>query len=151
MPPAAMGHVEAVIISLLVAVVILSALATRIGIPYPILLVLGGAVSGSCPASRTSASIRISSSSSSSRRCCTRPRSSPTSALRADARTITLMSTLLVAVIAVAVAVAMHALVAALPWEACGLDVRRTSSGRSTGGRASARGGRAGASGWCSP
>src|SRR6185312_6599038 len=39
--------------------------------------------------------------------------------LRADARTITLMSTLLVGVTAVAVAVAMHALVDGLPWEAC--------------------------------
>src|ERR671920_454378 len=34
-----MEHTEAVIISLLVAVAFLSALATRIGVPYPILLV----------------------------------------------------------------------------------------------------------------
>jgi monovalent cation/hydrogen antiporter len=37
-----MSHIEAVIVSLLVAVAVLSALATRIGVPYPILLVLGG-------------------------------------------------------------------------------------------------------------
>ena len=36
-----MEHIQAVIISLLVAVAFLSALATRIGIPYPILLVVG--------------------------------------------------------------------------------------------------------------
>ena len=44
-----MDHLEAVIISLLVAVAFLSALATRIGIPYPILLVLGGTVLGFVP------------------------------------------------------------------------------------------------------
>ena len=120
MRPAAMDHLEAVIISLLVAVVILSALATRIGIPYPILLVLGGAVLGFLPgipdisldpdlvlvvflppllySAAFFANLRE---------------------LRADARTITLMSTLLVGVTAVAVAVAMHALVDGLPWEAC--------------------------------
>ncbi len=115
-----MDHLEAVIISLLVAVVILSALATRIGVPYPILLVLGGTVLGFIPgvpevtldpdlvlvvflppllySAAFFANLRE---------------------LRADARTITLMSTLLVAVTAVAVAVAVHALVDGLPWEAC--------------------------------
>src|ERR671929_94842 len=44
-----MEHIEAVIISLLIAVAFLSALATRIGIPYPILLVLGGLALGFVP------------------------------------------------------------------------------------------------------
>src|SRR3954447_11016164 len=44
-----MDHLEAVIISLLVAVAVLSALATRIGVPYPILLVLGGLALGFMP------------------------------------------------------------------------------------------------------
>src|SRR3954454_5989878 len=44
-----MDHLEAVIISLLVAVAFLSALATRIGIPYPILLVVGGLGLGFVP------------------------------------------------------------------------------------------------------
>ena len=44
-----MEHIEAVIISLLVAVAFLSALATRIGIPYPILLVVGGLALGFVP------------------------------------------------------------------------------------------------------
>ena len=39
-----MEHIAVVLVSLLVAVVVLSALATRIGIPYPILLVAGGLV-----------------------------------------------------------------------------------------------------------
>src|SRR4029079_2683131 len=49
MRPAAMDHLAAVIIRLLVAVAILSARATPLGIPYPILLVLGGAVLGFLP------------------------------------------------------------------------------------------------------
>src|SRR4051794_41256510 len=44
-----MEHLEAVIISLLVAVAFLSAVATRIGIPYPILLVVGGLALGFVP------------------------------------------------------------------------------------------------------
>src|ERR687888_796650 len=44
-----MEHIEAVIISLLVAVAFLSAVATRIGIPYPILLVVGGLGLGFAP------------------------------------------------------------------------------------------------------
>ena len=109
---AAMEHIEAVIISLLVAVAFLSAIATRIGIPYPILLVVGGLGLGFVPgipdvrlepdlvlvvflppllySAAFFANLRE---------------------LRADARTITLTSTVLVAFTAAAVAVAAHALV----------------------------------------
>jgi monovalent cation/hydrogen antiporter len=112
-----MSHLEAVIISLLVAVAFLSALATRIGIPYPILLVVGGLALGFVPgvpdvrlepdlvlvvflppllySAAFFANLRE---------------------LRADARTITLTSTVLVAVTATAVAVAAHALVDGLSW-----------------------------------
>jgi CPA1 family monovalent cation:H+ antiporter len=112
-----MDHIEAVIISLLVAVAFLSALATRIGIPYPILLVVGGLGLGFVPgvpdvrlepdlvlvvflppllySAAFFANLRE---------------------LRADARTITLTSTVLVAVTATAVAIAAHALVDGLPW-----------------------------------
>jgi monovalent cation/hydrogen antiporter len=112
-----MEHIEAVIICLLVAVAFLSALATRIGIPYPILLVVGGLGLGFVPgvpdvrldpdlvlvvflppllySAAFFANLRE---------------------LRADARTITLTSTVLVALTATAVAVAAHALVDGLPW-----------------------------------
>jgi Na+/H+ antiporter len=112
-----MDHIEAVIISLLVAVAFLSALATRIGIPYPILLVVGGLALGFAPgipdvtlapdlvlvvfllpllySAAFFANLRE---------------------LRADARVITLTSTVLVVVTAAAVAVAAHALVDGLPW-----------------------------------
>ncbi len=112
-----MEHIEAVIISLLVAVAFLSAIATRIGIPYPILLVVGGLGLGFVPgipdvrlqpdlvlvvflppllySAAFFANLRE---------------------LRADARTITLTSTVLVAITATAVAVAAHALVDDLPW-----------------------------------
>ena len=112
-----MDHIEAVIISLLVAVAFLSAVATRVGIPYPILLVVGGLGLGFVPgvpdvrlepdlvlvvflppllySAAFFANLRE---------------------LRADARTITLTSTVLVAVTATAVAVAAHALVEGLPW-----------------------------------
>src|SRR3954468_17861655 len=115
-----MNHIEAVIISLLVAVALLSAVATRIGVPYPILLVLGGLALGFVPgvpdvrlqpdlvlvvflppliySGAFFANLRE---------------------LRADMRTITLLSTLLVVVTAAAVAVTAHALVAGLPWAAC--------------------------------
>jgi Na+/H+ antiporter len=115
-----MEHPEAVIISLLVAVAFLSALATRVGIPYPILLVVGGLGLGFVPgvpdvqlepdlvlvvflppllySAAFFANLRE---------------------LRADARTITLTSTVLVLVTAVAVAVAAHALVDDLPWAVC--------------------------------
>src|SRR3954462_8271821 len=112
-----MEHIEAVIISLLVAVAFLSALATRIGIPYPILLVVGGLALGFAPgipdvrpdpdlvlggflppllySAAFFANLRE---------------------LRYDARTITLTSTVLVVATATAVAVAIHALVEDLPW-----------------------------------
>jgi CPA1 family monovalent cation:H+ antiporter len=116
----AMEHIETVIVSLLVAVAVLGALATRIGVPYPILLVLGGLVLGFVPgipevrlqpdlvlvvflppllySSAFFANLRE---------------------LRADARAITLLSTVLVLVTATAVAVAVHALVHGVPWAAC--------------------------------
>src|SRR3954447_20379943 len=115
-----MDHLEAVIISLLVAVAVLSALATRIGVPYPILPVLGGLALGFMPgvpevqlqpelvlvvflppllySGAFFANLRE---------------------LRADMRTITLLSTLLVGMTAVAVAVATHMLVDGLPWAVC--------------------------------
>src|SRR3954471_22487229 len=105
-----MEHIETVIISLLVAVIVLSALANRIGVPYPVLLVLGGLVLGFVPAvpdvelapelvlvvflppllysGAFFANLRD---------------------LRADARTITLLSTGLVVVTATTVAVTAHA------------------------------------------
>jgi Na+/H+ antiporter len=118
--PGAMEHMEIIIVSLLIAVAGLSAVATRIGVPYPILLVLGGLAMGFLPgipdvtlepelvlvvflppllyAAAFFANLRE---------------------LRADARAITLASTLLVVATAAAVAVAMHALVDGLPWAAC--------------------------------
>src|SRR3954447_25504844 len=112
-----MAHIETVIISLLVAVAVLSALATRVGVPYPILLVLGGLVLGFVPgvpdvelepqlvlvvflppllyASAFFANVRD---------------------LRADARTISLLSVGLVVATAVVVAVVLHGLVEGLPW-----------------------------------
>src|SRR3954451_4403706 len=115
-----MNHIEAVIISLLVAVAVLSATATRIGVPYPILLVLGGLALGFIPgvpdvelqpelvlvvflppllsSGAFFANLRE---------------------LKADLRTITLNSTLLVVATAAAVAVTAHALVAGLPWAVC--------------------------------
>jgi CPA1 family monovalent cation:H+ antiporter len=115
-----MNHIEAVIICLLVAVAVLSAVATRIGVPYPILLVLGGLGLGFVPgipdvrlqpdlvlvvflppliySGAFFANLRE---------------------LRADMRTITLLSTLLVIATAAAVAVTAHALVGGLPWAVC--------------------------------
>src|SRR3954452_11059593 len=117
---APMNHIEAVIISLLVAVVVFSAAATRIGVPYPILLVLGGLGLGFVPgvpdvrlqpelvlvvflppllySGAFFANLRE---------------------LRADLRAITLLSTLLVIATAAAVAVTVHALVGGLPWAVC--------------------------------
>src|SRR3954464_1350737 len=115
-----MSHIEAVIVSLLVAVAVLSALATRVGVPYPILLVVGGLGLGFVPgvpdvrlqpdlvlvvflppllySGAFFANLRE---------------------LRADLRTITLNSTLLVVATATAVAVCAHALVDDLPWAVC--------------------------------
>src|SRR5215210_6167175 len=115
-----MEHIEAVIISVLVAVAVLSALATRVGVPYPILLVVGGLALGFVPgmpdvrlepelvlvvflppllySGAFFANLRE---------------------LKADLRTITLLSTVLVAVTAAVVAVTVHALVDGLPWAVC--------------------------------
>jgi monovalent cation/hydrogen antiporter len=115
-----MDHIEAVIVSLLIAVVVLGATATRLGVPYPILLVLGGLALGFMPgipdvqlepelvlvvflppllySGAFFANLRE---------------------LRADMRAIALLSTVLVAVTAVVVAVTVHALVDGLPWAVC--------------------------------
>jgi monovalent cation/hydrogen antiporter len=112
-----MDHLEAVIICLLVTVAVLGAVATRIGVPYPILLVLGGLALGFAPgvpvitmqpdvvlvvflppllySAAFFANVRE---------------------LRTYARAITLTATLLVIVTATAVAVTVHALVPGLPW-----------------------------------
>jgi Na+/H+ antiporter len=115
-----MDHIQAVIVSLLVAVVVFSAAATRIGVPYPILLVLGGLGLGFAPgvpdvrlepelvlvvflppllySGAFFANLRE---------------------LRADLRAITLLSTALVALTAAVVAVTVHTLVGGLPWAVC--------------------------------
>jgi CPA1 family monovalent cation:H+ antiporter len=112
-----MEHIEAVIMSVLVAVAVLSAVATQLGVPYPILLVIGGLGLGFVPgvpdvrlqpdlvlvvflppllySAAFFANLR---------------------AIRADARTVTLTSTVLVVVTATATAVAAHALIDGLPW-----------------------------------
>src|SRR3954453_13730319 len=117
---AGMDHIEAVIISVLVAVAGLSALATRVGVPYPILLVVGGLALGFIPgmpdvrlqpelvlvvflppllySSAFFANLRE---------------------LRTDMRAITLLSTVLVAVTAAVVAVTAHTIVGDLPWAVC--------------------------------
>jgi Na+/H+ antiporter len=99
---------------------VLGATATRVGVPYPILLVLGGAVLGFLPgvpdvelepelvlvvflppllyAGAFFANLRE---------------------LRADMRAIVLLSTVLVGLTAVVVAVTVHALVHGLPWAVC--------------------------------
>ena len=57
-----MGDVETILVSLLVAVVVLSAAARAVNIPYPIVLVIGGLAMGFIPglppwsSSRTSCS-----------------------------------------------------------------------------------------------
>jgi CPA1 family monovalent cation:H+ antiporter len=115
-----MDHLEAVIISVLVAVAVLSALATRIGVPYPILLVLGGLALGFLPGMPDVAlqpdlvlvvflpPLLYSGAFFANLR-----------ELRADLRAITLLSTVLVVLTAVAVAVTTHALVDGVPWAVC--------------------------------
>src|SRR3954464_546547 len=115
-----MNHIEAVIISLLVAVAVLSATATRIGVPYPILLVLGGLALGFIPgvpdvelqpelvlviflppllySGAFFANLRE---------------------LRTDLRPISLLSVGLVLATTTAVAVVAHALIDDLHWPAC--------------------------------
>jgi len=115
-----MDHLEIVLVTLLIAVTGLGALASRIGIPYPILLVLGGLVLGFVPGipdvelepelvlvvflppllygAAFFTGLRE---------------------LRADARAITLLSVGLVLATTVSVAFTVHALVTGLPWDAC--------------------------------
>jgi Na+/H+ antiporter len=112
-----MGGVEVVLVSLLVAVAGLAAASRAMGIPYPIVLVLGGLVLGFVPivpeaqldpslvlvlflppllySAAYFASLRD---------------------LRADIRSISLLAVGLVAFTAAAVAVAAHALIDGLPW-----------------------------------
>ncbi|MGH2969469.1 MAG: Na+/H+ antiporter, partial [Solirubrobacteraceae bacterium] len=114
-----MHGVELVLISLLVAVSVLSAAGRAIGVPYPIVLVLGGLVLGFVPgipdaeldpelvlviflppllyAAAFFANLRD---------------------LRADLRGITLLAVGLVVATAAVVAVAAHALIEDLPWAA---------------------------------
>ena len=47
-----MNHLEVVITGLLLAVAALGALACRLKVPYPIMLVIGGAIFGFIPACR---------------------------------------------------------------------------------------------------
>ncbi len=71
-----MHDVELVLLILLVAVAGLGTLSRLLGIPYPIVLVVGGLVLGFLPGVPDVGSTRTSSSSSSCRRCSTRRRSS---------------------------------------------------------------------------
>jgi monovalent cation/hydrogen antiporter len=110
-------HLEYLIPALLVAVAALSAIATRLGVPYPIPLLVGGVVIGLIPgiphielppelvlaillppllySAAFFANLRD---------------------LRADLRAISLLAVGLVLATTVAVAVAIHALVPAMPW-----------------------------------
>src|SRR4051794_1600 len=115
-----MGGVEVILVLLLVAVAVLASAARRLGIPYPIVLVIGGAALGLVP---TLSDARLD------------PQLvlvvflppllysgaffANLRELRADLRAITLLSTVLVVLTAVAVAVTTHALVDDLPWAVC--------------------------------
>ena len=114
-----MEHIELVVLFLLVAVAVLTALARVLGVPYPILLVVGGSLVGFAPGvpdvqldpdlvlliflppllfnAAYFASVRD---------------------LRASARGITLMAVGLVLATMCAVAVVIHAVVPELPWAA---------------------------------
>jgi Na+/H+ antiporter len=114
-----MDKVEILIVGLLVAVAGLSALAHRLGVPYPIVLVVGGALFGFVPGMPQvhldpnvvllvflppllyGASFFAN-----------------LNDLRADLRTITLNSVGLVLATMAAVALVAHALIAGLPWAA---------------------------------
>ena len=54
-----MDHGELVVLFLLIAVAVLTAIARLLDVPYPILLVLGGSLVGYAPGFRTSSSSRI--------------------------------------------------------------------------------------------
>jgi monovalent cation/hydrogen antiporter len=114
------GGLDLLLVSLLVAVAALAAVARRLNVPYPIVLVVGGAVLGVLPTLSNArldpdlvlvvflppllysgaffANLRE---------------------LRADMRTISLLSIGLVLATMVAVAVTAHALIDDLPWAAC--------------------------------
>jgi CPA1 family monovalent cation:H+ antiporter len=114
-----MGDVELVLVSLLVAVAGLSAVARRLNVPYPIVLVLGGAVLGALPSLPEVTlepelvlvlflpPLLYSGAFFSNLR-----------ELRADLRTISLLSIGLVLATMAAVAVAAHAVIDGLPWGA---------------------------------
>lgn len=114
-----MGGVEVILVLLLVAVAGLSATARHLNVPYPIVLVLGGAAIGALPLHNVRldpdlvlvvflppllysgaffANLRE---------------------LRADVRTISLLSVGLVLATMTAVAVVAHAVIDDLPWSAC--------------------------------
>ena len=114
-----MEHLELVVLFLLVSVAVLTALARVLGLPYPILLVIGGSLVGFAPGvpdvqldpdlvlliflppllfnAAYFSSVRD---------------------LRADARSITLTAVGLVLLTTCAVAVAAHAAIDGLPWAA---------------------------------
>jgi Na+/H+ antiporter len=112
-----MAHAEILIAGLLVAVVVLSTMGRRVGIPYPIALVVGGAVFGFIPGVPNivlNPNIVL---------VVFLPPLLYSSAfftnlgdIRANLRTVTLNSILLVLVTMVAVAVLAHALIAGMPW-----------------------------------
>ena len=114
-----MDQVEILIVSLLVAVAGLSALAHRIGVPYPIVLVIGGALFGfvpGVPEVHLDPDVVL---------LVFLPPLLYTAAffsnvrdMRADLRTVTLNSIVLVLATMVAVAVTAHALVDGLSWAA---------------------------------
>ena len=56
-----MEHVELLVLFLLVTVAALTSLARLVGVPYPILLVVGGSLVASCRACRAWSSSRTSS------------------------------------------------------------------------------------------
>jgi CPA1 family monovalent cation:H+ antiporter len=114
-----MGQAELLIAALLVAVAGLGALARRLSLPYPIVLVLGGALFGfipGVPAVKLNPSVVL---------VVFLPPLVYGAAffanlgdIRANLRTVTLSSVGLVIATMVAVAVAAHALIDGLPWAA---------------------------------
>jgi Na+/H+ antiporter len=111
-----MHDVELVLVTLLVAVIVLSALARKLGIPYPIVLVVGGLVLGFLPVPDAELDpdlvlviflppLLYSAAFFASLRD-----------LRQDLRTISLLAVGLVAATAVAVAIVAHELIDGLSW-----------------------------------
>src|SRR5436190_9947219 len=115
-----MGGVEVILVLLLVAVAVLASAARRLNIPYPIVLVIGGAALGLVP---TLSDARLD------------PQLvlviflppllysgaffANLRELRTDLRAISLLSVGLVLATTTAVAVVAHALIDDLPWPAC--------------------------------